>query len=396
MRDTNWTCPIEAAQARGSQATTRRGAINYLRKHIYARSVFGGQQISRYATLGREYGWMSRQTREAWAQKQHDRRLCARYVGLKRLPRYLSAADRATIAAHPANREYKMLVALPVYARSFYANHVRDIARFAPFVREFERERGLKTYLSRIADDAHDRYPWGRLQVHETGECVHPDFARMRETGSNTDWNKRSTLRRFADYCLIAPTAIHGNVTMYYHSTDGSRHLVFASQNYLKVDDWEKPLHNYQSLYPRKYVHTTHIQRRILAPHVPAVLNVEYDRDAKKLMLVDGWGEQYHLNQVTDSANARSQVREAVTGLRKRRAQKIAVTNPETVWVTVEDSYNAGNCRAMTDSFVAEYLAKIGAGGPVSTRGDLLLSIRDDSYTRRAVAQAAQREIGAH
>lgn len=379
---------IEEAARRGSTATTYKGAYRWLTKNLPAPIDIKGtdyrQTYYRHIRRGSAYS-----SRAEWQIREHNRRLCARYVGMSRLPKHLSTTDRATIAAHPANREYVYLQTLPIYARAYYIKHVEGIARFSRFVAEARRETGELRDWAEIAWDAYTRYDWGRLQVRTAGDCVAPENVGMVQTGSNWDWNKRSTLQRRTDYSLIAPRE-HGNIyTMHYVDASRGVHLVRVSANFYRVDLEEIKRHTSQK--PRKIVLNIHTQRRILAPHVPAVITVDYDRETNRLMLVDSHGERYHLNYVSDSGNAQRQVREAVTAFRKRRAEKIAITNPEQVWVQVEDSYNSGNCRSMTDSFAAEYLAKIGASGPVCTRADLLLSVRDDSYTRRAVSHAAAR-----
>lgn len=369
---------ITEAAHRGSTATTYAGARRWLLNHLTTAPHHWYRQRASW------YG-----SRAEWAKRDHDRRLCARYVGMTRLPKYLSEADRATIAAHPANTEYTYLQTLPPFVRAFYINHTRDISRISAFIHAADREKGELREWAEIAYDAYTRYDWGRLQVRSTGGCVTPDRVGILQTGSNTDWNKRSTLRRYAEYSLIAPRE-HGNVyAMYYVDASHHVHTVKASSNYYRIDGGTPKRHTSQK--PKKITLNVHTQRRILAAHVPAVISVDYDRNGKRLMLVDSTGEQYHLNYVPTGAHARNAVREAVAALRKRRAKKIAVTNPERVWVQVEDSYESGNCRSMTDEFVRDYLRQIGATGPVCTRGDLLLSIRDDAYTRRAVAFASQR-----
>jgi hypothetical protein len=61
------------------------------------------------------------------------------------------------------------------------------------------------------------------------------------------------------------------------------------------------------------------------------------------------------------------------------------------VWVTREASLAAGNCAQITDSFAAHAYRHIGASGPCAVRADIVLALRDDSYTRRAALVAAQK-----
>lgn len=372
---------IDAARLRGSTSHTYRGARKYLLEH------------PEKCCFSRSKPWLLDRDlpRGDWTALDHNRRLCNRYVAMSRLPKYLSAADRATIAVHPASAELAHLQTLPIYARAYYINHVRPISRFAQFVSAADRAKGELIDNYDIAREAYLAHNWGRLRVHETGNVSL--LPGVRETGSNRDWNKRSTLRRFLDYTLIRPRNHARYYTMYY-ATDKAHHTIFASPDHYRIDDepiktWCKDRPVLAERFP------VHIQRRILSAHAPAVLSVDYDREAKHLMLVDSTGEQWHLNPVCSPASAHRQVRDAVSDLRKRRAEKIAITHPERVWVQLEDSYEAGNCRSLTDKFAHDYLSQIGAVGPVSTRADLLLSIRNDSYTRRAVAYAAMRQMAA-
>lgn len=59
------------------------------------------------------------------------------------------------------------------------------------------------------------------------------------------------------------------------------------------------------------------------------------------------------------------------------------------VWVSVDDSLAAGNCKSQTDAFASRVYAEIGQVGGL--RADVLLSLRDDVYARRAVGQAMKR-----
>lgn len=60
------------------------------------------------------------------------------------------------------------------------------------------------------------------------------------------------------------------------------------------------------------------------------------------------------------------------------------------IWVGLDDSFAAGNCRPSTMAFYETIKSRYGAevGG---LRADELLKIRDDFYTRRAISAAAKR-----
>lgn len=61
------------------------------------------------------------------------------------------------------------------------------------------------------------------------------------------------------------------------------------------------------------------------------------------------------------------------------------------VYIDLADSLRAGNCRPVTMQFADEVWRKIGASGPCAVRADVVLSIRDDMYTRRALSAAQTR-----
>gem|GEM_PF-6340770 len=376
---------IEAAQALGSAAKTFGRASSYILAHTTSHRCSAGKNWE----WGRVYA--AGKTRPAWYAIKHNRRLCGRYVGMTRLPRYLSFDDRVTITQHPARQEMAHLLAIPVYARAYYIHHTRGIRRFSPIIRQADQEKGVLTPFSPIAFDAHRRYPWGRLQVHQTGECVRPQNVGVRTVGSNRDWNRRSTLQRFADYSFIAP-ARHGQFySGFYVDSSRGEHIVRVSPHHYRIDREEIRTRKFTAQWTPPL--PTHIQRRILAVHVPSMLTIRYDREAKKLMLIDRGGEQYHLGYIATANSARMQVAAAIIAFRKRRAEKITIEHPERVWVGVEDSYAAGNCRAMTDQFAADLRRRLGAEGDVCVRGDVILAARNDIYSRRAVSYAAARQI---
>lgn len=61
------------------------------------------------------------------------------------------------------------------------------------------------------------------------------------------------------------------------------------------------------------------------------------------------------------------------------------------IYVSREDSLAVGNCAPITDQFAQRAWGFIGAAGPCAVRADIVLALRDDSYTRRACQMAASR-----
>lgn len=73
-------------------------------------------------------------------------------------------------------------------------------------------------------------------------------------------------------------------------------------------------------------------------------------------------------------------------------AARLVKTSLNSIWVGLNDSFAAGNCRPSTFAFYEQLKTRFGSevGG---LRADELLKIRDDLYTRRAVSAAAKRCI---
>lgn len=113
---------------------------------------------------------------------------------------------------------------------------------------------------------------------------------------------------------------------------------------------------------------------------------------------VVGRGYGYH----SERTDVREAIREAIHAERLRwatddasphRAQLIAWAH--TIWVTPEDSVNAGHCSMGTRSAQDVIQRRISDGYPIGAiRGDLLLALRgaNDSYALRALSVAAHRQ----
>lgn len=64
------------------------------------------------------------------------------------------------------------------------------------------------------------------------------------------------------------------------------------------------------------------------------------------------------------------------------------------VWVSVEDSIYAGNCKPETQRFKALLIDRLGATGDIgAVCASTILKIRNDSYTRRACQHAVTRKL---
>ena len=109
--------------------------------------------------------------------------------------------------------------------------------------------------------------------------------------------------------------------------------------------------------------------------------------------------DPYHVGNGRFCVGAESYRDAAKTALRQwgkqREIDKIAAVEAaerQRLYVSVDDSTRAGNCPSETERFAKRLWATIEANGPCAVRADLIIASRDDSYTRRAVSAAAQRE----
>jgi hypothetical protein len=339
---------------------------------------------------------LSGYTRESIESAVRARRLIARYAGSAKLPRYLSDRDNRVITTSTEHHDTLAMRAAPVYARAYYVTAaMRAVPRLSTEIKRAEVQRGNLSTSPYIASDAEYRHNWGRLSVHQTGDCVSPQNVGIYQTGSNSNWNKCSTLARHCNYSLIYPATRHGAWTGHYVDCDKDVHRVYRTAHYIRVD--KESAYKITPAKPTAKTLPVHVQRRILALATPRVLAIEYDRSAKKLMLVEAGGENYHADgEIRSVAAAHKLVATAVAAFRKRRGEKLVALESKDlprVWVECDDSYHAGNCRSMTDKFARSMWQQIGAEGPCAVRADVILAARRDGYSLRACAYAAQRVV---
>ena len=369
---------IKRAQAMGSKTKTLRGAGKWILagvKPVEEKGSFIGKRTD---------------TREKWKDLQHKIRLTARYAGAKRLPKYLTARDRAVIENSSLRLMVERFRGVPSFVQAFYITPgMRECKALAGEIKRAEKAIGILGGHPLIAEDAHRRHNWGLLKIHSAGACVPPGNVRIREVGSNWDWNVRSTLERFADYCLIVPKVNRAYYKGWYLDSDRVAHTVAFSPGYLKIDGQFAQRHGLRRKFYVKL--PVHVQRRMLAMVTPSVLTIGYAENM--LTLTDATGETYHVGYLENIQRARKAVAEALAAFRKRREEKIeeARIRSNRVWIDLEDSYRSGNCRPMSDQFARQVWSQIGAAGPCAVRADVVLGIRDDAYTRRAAMAALTR-----
>lgn len=110
-------------------------------------------------------------------------------------------------------------------------------------------------------------------------------------------------------------------------------------------------------------------------------------------------GFDYHLTNYFFTEKSKNEVeRNIVKSFQKRKKEfidnKTLMSKAEKVMVKIEDSIKSGNCAHGTDVFRKNLISDgIIEEDQESINGKLLLSIRNDSYTRRAVNQAIKSQL---
>lgn len=114
--------------------------------------------------------------------------------------------------------------------------------------------------------------------------------------------------------------------------------------------------------------------------------------DLKK---VDGWIiKGHHIKGGTLKMalkKAQEARKKAITAAIRQRQSLHERFGLKHIWVSVDDSLKAGNCRPATETMRAKIVRTLG-GEVGAIRADVLLNLQDDFYTRRAVATAAARQ----
>jgi hypothetical protein len=115
-------------------------------------------------------------------------------------------------------------------------------------------------------------------------------------------------------------------------------------------------------------------------------------------------GEQWHVAGLLPRA-IRAAIGEAREGFAKRAVERRLKARNEAldaylaahagrIYVTAEDSLAVGNCSSQTDVFRSRLVDHVGASGEIgAVSAAVILSLRDDDYTRRACRAATLRYV---
>ncbi|TAL13916.1 hypothetical protein EPN95_04485 [Patescibacteria group bacterium] len=366
----------DLARSLGSRATTISGISRALIGSFGLRRIIDpslSPPASFRRTSRREYIYERRSAR------------IAEQLGL--LDREATNRKKALGKVRKANR------ALPIYVRA-------EVGQLLGFegprtIAAWKKAAGSRAIpdpiQAAVAAEAYARTDWGRLRKTYRGENRVPGI--RTETNGRSGWNCVSW--HYADYAAIL-------------RPDGRK-------------IWAQYPGGSISEYPVTALGTAKIGGEIIQPEpkkiAPAIrphhLRRYYSSPVSRLTAISWmWdrqenagyylleGEKYHTPPRPEGP-ASAIYREAVRAFSKRREEKRASALRERAelilrtpgqadrhYVAIEDSLAAGNCRTQTEAFAQQARTEIGAIGPCAVRADVILRIRDDSYSRRAVLQA--------
>jgi hypothetical protein len=253
-------------------------------------------------------------------------------------------------------------------------------------------------YRSELGAIAHDSIDWGRNRKHSRGDST--AFApRVREeSNGKSGWDR--VVFRYADYlAVINPQRT--KIAVQVRGEDKIQICAYRNRRFFFEGQLIAPPRRVSESYKLTIRDTMRRMRnagfeaklvRQTADMVSSGSGESLRRGDLYCVVADGLGGWYHC-QLSDSPE---RVRRALADRRinSRNAELDALikSQPARIWVSVEDSLAAGNCKAGTQNFVSTVLEKLQPAGEIgAVRADVLLSIRNDDFTRRAARVAALR-----
>lgn len=187
----------------------------------------------------------------------------------------------------------------------------------------------------------------------------------------------------------------------------------FAEFSFTPERGWEKTGWISESRHAPSALNFTRIQAQIMRRICPPAWRVDWDSrggnhlDQVPYFVEVASGETYHIsNYVVGRENIRDaiawtrvvsdayiafQKRRIAKHLRERNAVLDQYLSTTPVLVTVSDSTSAGNCLSMSERYRSLWCEKFSGLRIQAVRSDLILTDRDDDYTRRACRAAAIR-----
>lgn len=285
----------------------------------------------------------------------------------------------------PENSDLKNMPAWLLAARFETFSGWRYVAPVRP---------GKIANIGSLAAIAYDCVNWGNLRKHSLGSATALAPRVREEDNGKSGWDR--VVFRYADYlCVKSPDG----KTVAVCANRGDKIKLHTVRNGAFLHDGNRHFLKYRD--DRRFVALTESTAKIMARSLRRKLPRGLDcwNDGRQVLITEKeTGEVYHFD--CWSSRPFSVVREAFekrAALRRqeernRKLDAILADNPQLVWVEFSDSITSGNCVSESARFREALSAKLGAEGELgAVRASLILSIRDDNYTRRACRSAALR-----
>lgn len=307
-----------------------------------------------------------------------------------------------------ASPKFKAMQKLPAFVRvELLPATVEGKHLSTSYIKMYRDKQGqTPDYVRRVIESAsYEVADWGRLRKTYVGS--NNFYCHGIRTETNGKWGKKMVSWHYADYYI----AVNPDITKaFYKLANGERGTFCITRNgSFKFSGriYRKP----KFISSETGIKPHHI-RRSAEKVLRGNIRFEWDRKERSGMFVDNLtGEQYHFQPATSGTASTSlfyqkMFRNALDAFRKRRREKarrehyekvknFMLHRKEQIFVSICDSTRAGNCKFGTDSFVKSKLnidpEKVGA----VTVGRILEQ-REDNFTLRACAEAAERYIRQH
>lgn len=226
-------------------------------------------------------------------------------------------------------------------------------------------------------------------KIYKGNNCLSPGM----RTDTNGKYGWDEVVWHYADYTAIINPA--KNKIAYRTDKSDNFEIFSIIRNKMMVRGkvYSSPI------IPKKITLKPHTLRRYYTIAIPQYSSITWvwDREEKAGYYMHN-GEKYHTPQnPTGTTQARKYFYEAVEAFRKRRNERIEKSkedkifaNLDKIFVEIEDSINAGNCKVSTNEWSEKMKNQVGATGECAIRADLIWNLRNDSYARRAILQASK------
>lgn len=261
---------------------------------------------------------------------------------------------------------------------------------------------GRKVDNNKLAGMAYEAVDWGRLRKRGTGKSSVWGAHMREESNGKSGWDR--VVWRYADYGLVL-------------SPDGKKIAVQVKSGakwqvrpvWRKRFQFAGQLVNMNDPFDNRYrIRLRDCKRLLVAAGFDAYLARQSaeqisagsgergrDSDHKRVLVVNlGKYGYYHAVARADVvACVRSALAARKDSFRKEQIERF-LSSGGVVFVAIDDSLAAGNCRPGSDAFaevVRKHLGVESADAIGAVRSDVLLQLRDDQFVRRAIYSAAVR-----